>query len=590
MNPRMKVRTGDGRRFIRDATEKLNIALQPIVEAHSGKTLAYESLVRSFDDIGFPHPGALFEYADAKDRLFELDTLLIDKSVDAINQVRADHWSLLFVNLDGRLLPRWKEVRTFLEFRADQIGIDPSDICIELSETHQPLSSVDFAAAIEGLRQPGFMIAVDDFGTGNAGMQMLYESSPDFIKIDRYFIQSMPTDPKRRLMVSAIVDLAHTLGSRVIAEGVETAEELACCRDVNCDMLQGFLVARPTIDIASLSSTYKDVVLAEVDQQPDGSVLTVDELLEDVSTLSEEDTLSVLIDLLARETRQSVFPSVDRHGLPRGAVRERDVRPLLCAPFSRDLTKNKHFGMSINDYIKPITTLDCSTPLAPRLELIAERAGDGVVVTQSFQYRGYLSATALAKLAHEYRLMQAASQNPLTRLPGNDAIHGFLQGCVDDTEQPRIIAYLDIDNFKPFNDKYGFEMGDRALLILSSILKTFERIHGGFIGHIGGDDFFVGARGPVCKHANRFLTRVSKEFCREAENLYTKEDRENGYIIGRTRDGKTRKFPLLTCTAVALSLEPGYAPEATEPLSAHLTGLKLTARHQETQCLIEQMT
>ncbi|MDJ0826597.1 MAG: EAL domain-containing protein [Rhodobacter sp.] len=575
--------------FMREAEDKLTVAMQPIVDAETGNTIAYESLVRSFDDLGFPHPGALFEHAATCDQIYELDTCLIGKALDCYAELRRSHWSLLFVNLDGRLLNRWRDVRSFIEFKLDALDLRPLDVCIELSEAHQPLPPEDFAEAVEGLRKPGFLIAVDDFGTGNSGMQMLYQSSPDFIKIDRFFIKSMPNDAKKRLLVGSVVDLAQTLGARVIAEGVESVEELASCREVNCDLIQGFLIARPTTEIATLHPSYGDVVATAPPKSLPNDEIAVENLLEDVEILSDEDSLRDLIELMGRETAQSVFPTVDNCGLPRGAVRERDVKPLLYSRYGRDLAQNAMLNMSLMDYVRPIAMLESNTPLAPRLELIAEKAEDGVIVTKSLKYRGYLSSASLLKLANHIRLKQAAAQNPLTRLPGNGAIQEFLDKCIATPGEPRIAAYLDIDNFKPFNDKYGFEVGDRALLMMAALLKSLDRDLGLFVGHIGGDDFFVGAFGPHCAIASELLSRIGARFRHIAESLYDAEDRAAGVIAGRARDGTIRAFPLLSCTVSAVEIPAGVAVNRTLEITSRVAVLKSRARREGKLFLCETL-
>ena len=151
----------------------------------------------------------------------------------------------------------------------------------------------------------------------------------------------------------------------------------------------------------------------------------------------------------------------------------------------------------------------------------------------------------------------------MTKLPGNDAIQHFLEHCLEKTEEPRLVAYVDIDHFKAFNDKYGFELGDRAILMLASILKPLERDPGLFVGHIGGDDFFVGAVGQPGEQVQPALATISPNFSHMAESLYDPGDREAGFMLGRGRDGMERYFPLLSCTVSAICLSPGFQPETT---------------------------
>ncbi|SIO28274.1 diguanylate cyclase/phosphodiesterase [Rhodovulum sp. ES.010] len=565
-------------RFLEAADQMLRVALQPIVDAHSGEVLAHESFVRGFDDIGFPHPAALFDHAASMRRLFELETCLITKAMTAKAAMPQRASPLLFINLDGRNLARARELRAFIEVQCDLLDLKARDICIELSETHRRFDPDAFAEAVDHLRGAGFMIAIDDFGTGVSGLQMLHQARPDFLKIERFFIESLARDATRRLLVSSIVDLAHTLGSRVIAEGVETIEELVSCRKAHCDLVQGFLITRPSVDVTALEPSYSEVLARAPVPPANGDEIAIETLLEEVAVLSDDTTLADLFEVTAENPDQSVFPMIDTCGLPRGAVRERDIKPLIYSLYGRELARNRAIRLGVQDYVQPIATLESTTPLGPRLELIADRAGDGVIVTRSLQYQGYLSATSLLKLANEIRVRQAAAQNPLTRLPGNNAVQEFLDRCIESPEQCRVAAYLDIDNFKPFNDKYGFEIGDRAILMMASILKSLERDHSVFVGHIGGDDFFLGCEGPACDATADLLARIGERFRHVAESLYNADDREAGYIVGRARDGRIRRFPLLASTIAAVRLPEGYRPASTLEMTQRMTALKAEAR------------
>ena len=315
--------------FLRKAEAELCLAYQPIVDIHTGKTVAFESLVRNVAEMGCATPAELFDQAESLGCLFDLDTCLLTKAMTGFTGIDAREGTLLFLNVDGRNLGHWRKLRTILEFQCDRLGLRQLDICIELSEAHQPLDPEGFAEAVAGLRGPSLQIAIDDFGTGNAGMQMLYQSNPDLIKIDRFFIKSMPDDAKKRLLVSTIVDLAHTLGIRVVAEGVESAEELASCREVNCDLVQGYLVDKPACDTGRLALSYPGLQSHALDSLAPADTVRVDIVSDEIAILSSEATLQDLFDVMERNPEQSVFPVVEGTGRPWGAVCERDLKPLL---------------------------------------------------------------------------------------------------------------------------------------------------------------------------------------------------------------------------------------------------------------------
>ena len=152
---------------------------------------------------------------------------------------------------------------------------------------------------------------------------------------------------------------------------------------------------------------------------------------------------------------------------------------------------------------------------------------DGIIITKNGKYKGVLSARSLIKIISEKNIAAARDQNPLTKLPGNRKIKNFIEKSLEDIFQEYILIYYDFDNFKPFNDIYGFDAGDRAILMFADILKkNFEKDEN-FIGHIGGDDFFVGLKsGSIEKEILIETAKASAvEFRNEVLKLYKEEDK-----------------------------------------------------------------
>ncbi|MFP4445728.1 MAG: diguanylate cyclase domain-containing protein [Desulfosudaceae bacterium] len=142
--------------------------------------------------------------------------------------------------------------------------------------------------------------------------------------------------------------------------------------------------------------------------------------------------------------------------------------------------------------------------------------------------------------------------NPLTRLPGGTALENVLQQRIDSR---RLIAFclIDIDNFKAFNDRYGYARGNQVIKRTAKIIEAAIADHGTeetFLGHIGGDDF------AVIAHSERYAgicESVIEMFDREVVQFYDKEDRERGYITARTRQGEAWEFPLMTISIAVVT-------------------------------------
>ncbi|MDH5174330.1 MAG: response regulator [Elusimicrobiota bacterium] len=172
---------------------------------------------------------------------------------------------------------------------------------------------------------------------------------------------------------------------------------------------------------------------------------------------------------------------------------------------------------------------------------------------------------------HLTRTASDLSANPLTKLPGNITLAEALEKCLS---QERLFAvlYLDLSNFKAFNDKYSYLRGDKVLHITAQIILRLVKEKGNpddFIGHIGGDDFIVITSpdkvDPVCKG-------IIKDFDQEILALYDEEDRKRKYIITKDRQNKTTKFPLMS---IAIGVVTNKARKFTNPAEISDVGAEL---------------
>ncbi len=150
------------------------------------------------------------------------------------------------------------------------------------------------------------------------------------------------------------------------------------------------------------------------------------------------------------------------------------------------------------------------------------------------------------------RTVTSLDANPLSHLPGNTSIMEELQACID-SKKVFAVGYADLDKFKAYNDKYGFEKGDDVIKELARTLIKVVREEGGqnsFIGHIGGDDMVFIVDDAV---ADKVCEGIIKEFDRKMPSFYPPEDRQQGYIISKDRQGHEQKFGLLAISIGVVS-------------------------------------
>jgi len=577
-----------------DPYAAVDYAFQPIVAMRSGRTLGFEALLRGLQRDRYPTPAALFEEAFTEGRLVDLETSLRAKALSKFGQRSDDVLdAMLFLNVDVRLFSSiGYDARLTIDL-LDRARLSPTGICLELAERHEFSLTGQAADIFEHYRRSGFCVAVDDFGVGFAGLKLLYDAKPDFIKIDRFFISGIDQDVLKRGLVEQVVRYAHIRGTQVIAEGIETDAEFYVSRDLGCDFAQGYLIARPTQDLAALEARYEvvnDLNARDRRRRQNRPTAMPVEAMEMVEPLPLTLKRGELLDFFRNDDSPSIVPVLDERKRPLGVVRERELKPFAYSRYGSELLRNKGIGDSIREFIRPCPVCDVDTRVDRIVEAFSGDGGaDGIILTEEGRYVGFLSPRALLTLVNEYNLAAASDQNPLSRLPGNHRIERHLEQVVEDVGRPSCLVYFDFDNFKPFNDTYGFRQGDRAILMFAELLRNAATSHGGFAGHIGGDDFFFSLSGLPEDEALAIIGDIVTKFRADAESLYDSKARADGFITAKDRFGETRNFPLLRVSGVAVCMAPECVRPSIDAFGIMAAELKPAAKETENHLFIERL-
>jgi len=219
------------------------MAFQPIFDVTTQRTFAYEALIRT-DEESLQRADVLIATAERLGRIHDLGRTVRTAVARAAADIPDD--ALIFVNVHGLEL-------TDEDLFGDDCALAPyaPRVVLEITE-RMGLDAVAGPARVAMLRRRGYRIAVDDLGAGYAALGALATLEPEVVKLDMSLIRDIDVHATKRRVVGAITTLCRELGSRVIAEGVETAAELAAVREVGIDLIQGFLLARPTRQITAV--------------------------------------------------------------------------------------------------------------------------------------------------------------------------------------------------------------------------------------------------------------------------------------------------------------------------------------------------
>ncbi|NKN39472.1 GGDEF domain-containing protein [Agrobacterium sp. a22-2] len=566
-------------------------AFQPIVEVGTGAVFGYESLMRGQERIGFDTPLDILDQAAETGHLLALEQMVSSRALAKFATIPDFASATLFLNLDVRLIPHGKVLIESLLAHLGKANIPPSSICFELSERFDNTQVPEFPDLVDRMRRAGFKLAIDDFGVGHAEMKLLCDYPIDYMKIDRHLVADLDKSPRRRHLVKNIVNIAHVLGVRVIAEGIETEQEFVTCREFGVDLVQGWFVAKPTTFLSELKPSFphlQDIGKSRRSTQSLDEVL-IRKQIERLPTVYEHESIDSVFDLFRRNPRQSFFPVLNANGEPRGIINEYHLKEFIYQPFGRDLLKNKVYERSISHFVDraPIVGLDAD---ADRLmSIFANMEGsDCVLLTENMRYAGVVSAASLIRVINEKQLKLAQDQNPLTGLPGNHAIRGFMQDSGRDGDEDRYFCYCDFDNFKPFNDHYGFHLGDHAISLFAALLRRYFFSEGDFLGHVGGDDFFIGVSDWTEDELTEILDRLLSDFHDDVVTLYSDDDRANGHIRGHDRSGVERDFALMRCSIGVLSLPRGLVLDDINRVSAEIAEVKKRAKDSDSGLVMRE--
>lgn len=545
----------------KEILKKISFSFQPIVNIKSGKTYGAEALLRNYKEAGeFYSISNFFDDAHNDGILYEIDLELRLKLLKIYSRSKIENLRL-FYNLDHRIInmPNFTTGNTQEIF--EYLALDKKLIFFEISEKTSLKDPNNVRNLANRYKQEGYGIAIDNFASGISGLQLLYYPSGEFIKLDRLFISNIHKDTKKRLFLSSIINMAHINNIKVIGSQLESLDEYYVCKDLGVDFIQGYFIQKPTSSIFNISSTYTQIKeLYKNDQRNNNSNIINKNKISKLKKLNINSTLEELFVYFRINPENHFVPIVDNFNNLLGAVYEKDIKNMSYSQYGMSLVKNTKKELTIKRYMKDVVSVEITWSVDKILDIynITQLDKSGIFITKNNEYFGFVNLNNLLELSYYRNIEIAQNQNPLTKLPGNKQIEQFISKAFqNNNEKAYHIVYFDFNDFKPFNDNYGFRQGDRAILIFSEIIKKELSKENIFLGHIGGDDFFVGFENYTYENVFKVIAKVQRDFKKEVSSLYSSTDRENGYIKTKDRFAVTRKFSLLEVAAAIIEINTG---------------------------------
>ncbi|HEY0286106.1 MAG TPA: bifunctional diguanylate cyclase/phosphodiesterase [Pseudomonas sp.] len=523
---------------------------QPIVSLSDRRILGYEALTRGPSNSSLHSPVSLFTVARQAGRLSELELACRDSACRRFSQQKLE--GKLFLNISPESLLEVSHPPGRTLQLLESYGIAPSQVVIELTEQ---TPTDDFGLlynALHHYRDMGFSIALDDLGAGYSSLRLWSELRPDYVKIDRHFIDGIHQDAVKREFVGSMLQMAKASRATVIAEGIELQEELSVLIDMGVDLVQGYLLCRP--------QEYPPRDAHALLPKADASTAILNEEGCDLSALLNEQpavlqstpTASVL-EAFRKQANLNSLAVLDEQQQPVGIVHRHSLSEVLLQPFATEIYARKPISRLMSD---DFLAVELTQSLQQVSRLITSRARQRIeedfIIMQNGTYLGLGRVIDVLKLITELKIQQARYANPLTLLPGNVPIQQCLTRLLQQGRES-MICYVDIDSFKPFNDIYGYGRGDEVLLCLAQCLNDRIDPSRDFVGHIGGDDFLMVLGSDDWR---KRLNILLEDFQNQCRRFYRAEHLQAGCFVALNRQGQREEFALLSLSIGVVHLHP----------------------------------
>lgn len=527
---------------------------QPIVDLFSGEVFGYEMLARG--EGPFVSPEVLFEQAALWGLEEEVELACREAALSRISELTADHpKSYFFVNISPDSVgdPRFQQ--SFHPGCLSSRGINVQSLVLEITETASVEDYGHFEEAMRFNVEKGLRIALDDFGSGHSGLITLVAVTPHFMKIDKAIVRNIDTSPYKQKLVRAISSFAGQVGSDMIAEGIESWDELSTVFRLGVRYVQGFLIARPQLELEPLAIGVKNELrslMTEYHHKQYSVDVSISNLVTIPQLVSVDSTTGADLDRIFRRNHSITHVVIERDRRPEALITRQHFYSMLSGQYGYSVYSKRYIDsiakreMLVVEDRMDLRTLGKLAMARPMNELY-----DPIIVTDSHgRIIGTITMRQLLRKAFDTEIRLATSANPLTQLPGNTVIGEWLDKIIRSPEYS--IIYGDLDRFKEYNDCYGFASGDGMIKLVADVLGAHAKNLPcrSRLGHIGGDDFIMICEGVVTPDQ---LESMCRTFDVRKRPLFSAADLDRGYYTSVNRKGETVQTPLVTLSLAVIT-------------------------------------
>jgi EAL domain-containing protein (putative c-di-GMP-specific phosphodiesterase class I)/GGDEF domain-containing protein len=491
-------------------------------------------------------PDALFSAARREGLLQDFEVACVVLALQ--RWVALEQPGRLFVNISASAL-----VRCFGGHSSDAIGacirsfgMQPAMVVFEITE-HEHVTDIPLLVEVaEQVQAAGMRFALDDFGDGRSSLRLWSELSPDVVKIDKYFTREIALHAKQLKTLRALMQIAESFGTTLVAEGVETGDDLRVLRDLGIPLAQGYLLGRPDraprqqIEEAAqkvIDGSRVAVMPAQRVAPSPGRLSKMQVVL--ATPVDSQVTNDAVAAIFAAQPSWHAIAFVDEQRRPLALLGRQHFLDRYAKQYFKEVYGRKPCITFANTAPTLIDVeLDIDALVAVLTSPDQRYLNEGFIYVENGCYHGLGTGHQLVRQVTESRIEAARHANPLTLLPGNIPISEHIDRLLSANAE-FVACYADLSNFKPFNDYYGYWRGDEVIKLVSFSIQQHCDPKRDFVGHVGGDDFVVLFQSSDWESR---CERMVADFQEASCKLYDEDARVAGGITAEDRHGIQRFF------------------------------------------------
>jgi diguanylate cyclase (GGDEF)-like protein len=567
--------------------KKLIVHFQPVVSVSRKMVIGVEGLIRGINNETnqiIISPIALFDAANLEGVTLELDRVCRDMVIEAFSHIyQQNNDKLLFLNLDASILDKVAG-SNYLINQVNTYKINPRNIVIEINET-KVKNSAALKRFTDTYRKLGFMVALDDVGTGFSNMDRILLVKPDIIKIDISLVKNICNDYYKQGVFKSMVNLSNKIGALVVAEGVETEEEAIQILRLGGHMIQGFYFSKPqegytesnvfsNDKIEMLTKSFNEYMINKIkeERQKNKQVnIIVNSLIKDLAMTPDQEIDNKLMEIIWANKIIECAYILDEFGVQiSNTIRfhdKNDVKENLLfysAKMGTDHSMEKYYypliSAKLNQYItEPYVSLATGNLCITISKTYKNINNKKYILCMDFSnsdnsYAPELtsdlipnikgkSITEINKIIN--KMKDEINKDVLTNTYNRRYMEERLLVDICDAaneNQPISVILADIDFFKNVNDTYGHLAGDYVLKEFVNIAKKNIRRTTDWIARYGGEEFLI-----VLLNTNENLAYKIAEKVRKAIENTTIQYKCNNINITASFGAYTLYTGKMTC-------------------------------------------